>query len=160
MAPQTAVDATAMANVTDPGSRIMKTQRGCMHGYNAQAVVTADQIIVADDVTQEANDINQLPAILAEAQEQRHTIEYPQPIGTVLADAGSGSEANLTEADPAGPTLLIDCHEQRLETSPGAAGAALPTRTDPQAAEPTRADGADVANQMGPSPVQEARPDG
>lgn len=40
-------------------------------------------------------------------QEQRHTIEYPQSIGTVLADAGSGSEANLTEADPAGPTLLI-----------------------------------------------------
>jgi hypothetical protein len=106
-APQTAVDATAKANVTDPESRIMKTQRGYMHGHNAQAVVTADQIIVANDVTQEANDINQLHAMLAEAQEQRHTIEYPQPIGTVLADAGSGSEANLTEADPAGPTLLI-----------------------------------------------------
>jgi hypothetical protein len=51
----------------------------------------------AADVTQEANDINQLHMMLAEAQEQRHTIEYPQPIGTVLADADPGSEANLTE---------------------------------------------------------------
>ena len=39
-APQTAVDATAKANVTDPESRIMKTQRGYMHGYNAQALAT------------------------------------------------------------------------------------------------------------------------
>ena len=124
----------------------MKTQRGYMHRCNAQAVVTADQIIVADDVTQEANDINQLHAMLAEAQEQQHTIEYPQPIETVLADAGSGSEANLTEADPAGPTLLHLELELKLGITPGAAGAALPTRTDPQAAEPTRTDGADVAD--------------
>lgn len=52
------MDATAKVNVTDPESRIIKTQRGYMHGYNAQAVVTTDQIIVAADVTQEANDIN------------------------------------------------------------------------------------------------------
>ena len=85
----------------------MKTPRGYVHGYNAQAVVTADQIIVAADVTQEAHDIKQLYPMLAQTQAQLHAIEYPPPIGTALADAGSGSEANLTEANPTDPALLL-----------------------------------------------------
>jgi transposase len=44
-------------NLTDPQSRIMKDSRGFLQGYNAQAVVSADQIIVAAQVTQEANDV-------------------------------------------------------------------------------------------------------
>ncbi len=36
----------------------MKTQAGYVQGYNAQAVVTEAQIIVAAEVTQEENDIN------------------------------------------------------------------------------------------------------
>ncbi|HPS54953.1 MAG TPA: transposase [Sedimentisphaerales bacterium] len=46
----------AKANVTDPDSRIMKTRKGFVHGLNAQAVTTEQQIIVAEDVTQEEND--------------------------------------------------------------------------------------------------------
>jgi transposase len=48
------------ANVTDPDSSIMVDSHGYLQGYNAQAVVTADQIIVAADVTQEASDNHQL----------------------------------------------------------------------------------------------------
>lgn len=106
-APETAMDATAKANVTDPESRIMKTQHGYVQGYNAQAMVTEGQIIVAAEVTQDENDIKQLHPMLEAAQEQLHAIKYPQPIGTVLADAGYCSETNLTEADPAWPALLI-----------------------------------------------------
>ena len=47
----------AKANTTDPDSRIMKTRQGYVQGYNAQAVVCKDQIIVAVGVTQEANDV-------------------------------------------------------------------------------------------------------
>lgn len=105
--PLAAADATAKANVTDPESRIMKTQRGYVQGYNAQAVVTAEQIIIAASVTQEANDVKQLHPMLTQAQENLHTIEHPQAIRTALADAGYCSETNLAEADPAGPALLI-----------------------------------------------------
>ena len=45
----------AKANTTDPDSRIMKTRQGYVQGYNAQAVVSEEQIIVAVGVTQEAN---------------------------------------------------------------------------------------------------------
>jgi hypothetical protein len=49
----------ARANITDPASRIMKTRRGYVQGYNAQAVATCDQVIVAAEVTDEANDVHQ-----------------------------------------------------------------------------------------------------
>ena len=63
-APEAAAGATAKANVTDPESRIMKTQRGYVQGDNAQAMVTEEQIIVAAEVTPEANDIKQLHPML------------------------------------------------------------------------------------------------
>ena len=47
----------AKANTTDPDSLIMKTRQGYVQGYNAQAVVSEEQIIVAVGVTQEANDV-------------------------------------------------------------------------------------------------------
>ena len=106
-APEAAADRAAKANVTDPDSRIMKTQAGYVQGYNAQAVVTEDQIIVAAEVTQEANDIKQLHPMLERAQANLKALAYPQAVGTALADAGYCSEANLMEADPDGPALLI-----------------------------------------------------
>ena len=37
-------------NVTDPDSRNVKTPRGYMQGYNAQAVATEQQIVIAAEV--------------------------------------------------------------------------------------------------------------
>ena len=106
-APEAAADRDAKANVTDPDSRIMKTQAGYVQGYNAQAVVTEGQLIVAAEVTQEENDIKQLHPMLERAQANLKVSAYPQAVGTALADAGYCSEANLMEADPAGPALLM-----------------------------------------------------
>ena len=108
-APKAAADdaTTATANVTDLDSRIMKTQAGYVQGYNAQAVVTGEQIIVAAEVTQQANDVQQLHPLLEQAQENLQTIGHSQAIRTALADAGYRSEANLAAAEPARPELLI-----------------------------------------------------
>ena len=106
-APEAAADRDAKANVTDPDSRIMKTQAGYVQGTNAQAVVTEEQIIVAAEVTQEAKDIQQLHPMLERAQANLKAIAYPQAVGTALADAGYCSEANLMAADPGGPALLM-----------------------------------------------------
>jgi hypothetical protein len=47
-------------NTTDPDSRaIIREGRG-VQGYNAQAVATGGQIIVAADITQQSNDSGQL----------------------------------------------------------------------------------------------------
>jgi transposase len=58
------VDPQRVANPTDPDSRIMKTRRGWVQGYNAQAVVTPQQIILASEVTTEVNDVRQLQPML------------------------------------------------------------------------------------------------
>src|SRR4051794_11851159 len=47
-------------NVTDPDSRNVKTTRGWIQGYNAQAVTTEDQIVVAAEVTVDSPDFGHL----------------------------------------------------------------------------------------------------
>lgn len=97
----------AKANVTDPDSRIMKTRRGYVQGYNAQAVATAEQIIVAAGVTAEENDVAQLHPMLAAAARELKAAGVEEAIGAALVDAGYCSEANLEQADPDGPELFV-----------------------------------------------------
>ena len=98
----------AKANTTDPDSRIMKTRQGYVQGYNAQAVVSEEQIIVAVGVTQEANDVQQLEPML---QTMAHTLEaagIEDRPKAGLADAGYWSEANIRACPwPEMPELLI-----------------------------------------------------
>ena len=44
------------ANLTDPDSRLLKTKYGYVQGYNAQAVATEQQFVVAAEVTNCAHD--------------------------------------------------------------------------------------------------------
>jgi len=105
----------AVVNVSDPQSRLMPTRRGFLQGYNAQLAVTADQIIVAVQLGQSTNDQAAFVPMMHAAQHiadhlHQHT-ELPQHvIGTVLADAGYASDANL--AAP-GPDRLIALNKAR-----------------------------------------------
>jgi transposase len=88
----------AKANTTDPDSRPMKTRQGFVQGFNAQAVVSLDQIILAADVAQDANDVKQLLPMVKQAQANvaRTAAQgVAAEIQAVLADAGYASEANL-----------------------------------------------------------------
>ena len=97
----------AKANITDPESRIMKTRTGYVQGYNGQAAVTEGQIIIAAEVTQEANDVRQLHPMLTSAKEELKAAGVEEEIGAVTADAGYWSEQNMVAADPEGPELFI-----------------------------------------------------
>lgn len=96
----------AKANVTDPDSRIMKTRKGYEQGYNAQAVVTEEQIILAAEVTQEANDVKQLAPMLERVLDNVREVLPESQAGVFLGDAGYWSKA-VDEADPKGPELLV-----------------------------------------------------
>ena len=114
--PSADVDPEAKANPTDPDSGIMKTAKGWVQGYNAQAVVSEDQIILADGLTQEANDVHQLEPMLTAALLNLELASGDEvALGALLADAGYWSEANAeTETEEA--ELLIatrSAHRQR-----------------------------------------------
>ena len=96
----------ARANPTDPESRILKNRKGYVQGFNAQAAVTEEQIIVAAEVTQEENDAKQLCPMIAKTAENIEAAGVEQKVGTALADAGYWSEANA-EVDDDGPERLI-----------------------------------------------------
>jgi len=95
------VDPDTVANVTDPESGIMKTRHGWLQGYNAQVVVTTGQIILAADVTTEANDVHQLTPMLDQAQANVASVMgRDAELGAAVADAGYWSDANAaTETD-------------------------------------------------------------
>ena len=63
--PEQKINHDRKANTTDPDSCIMKTRQGYVQGYNAQAIVTADQGIVSAETTQQENDVHQLVPMLA-----------------------------------------------------------------------------------------------
>ncbi len=106
--PDDAVQKERRANATDPASRIMKTRQGHVQGYNAQAVVTKDQIIVGADVTQEENDLHQLEPMIEEIQKSLNESGIDKSIGTCTADTGYWRDdlpVKSIEAD--GPELFI-----------------------------------------------------
>jgi transposase len=96
----------ATANVTDPDSRLLHTRRGSVQGYNAQAVTTLEQVIVAAELTQHANDLQQLAPMLTATAAALGAAGIPQRLGTLLADSGYWTIANLTQI-PDAPELLI-----------------------------------------------------
>lgn len=114
--PEEAENKEAKGNVTDPESRIMKTQKGYVQGLNAQAVVTQQQVIVAEDVTQQENDKKQLHPMLAQAESNRQAVAIKEKIVVALADCGYGSEENFTKTAAGDIELLVATqkdHKQR-----------------------------------------------
>jgi transposase len=57
-------------NLTDPDSRPVKTSRGFIQGYTAQAVTTEEQVIVAADVITGGNERNRLRPMVDQALHQ------------------------------------------------------------------------------------------
>jgi hypothetical protein len=96
----------ATANATDPDSRLQPTRNGWVQGYNAQAVTTCQQVIVAAEFTQHTSDLQQLRPMLAATAATLAAAGIPERPGTLLADCGYWSIANLTEI-PDAPALLI-----------------------------------------------------
>jgi len=92
-------------NLTDEESRIMPVSGGGFEQcYNAQAVVEASLLVVANGVTQAPNDKLELEPMLAKTSALTGGVGKAE---TVLADAGYFSEANVSACVRAGIAPLI-----------------------------------------------------
>lgn len=97
----------AKINVTDPDSGIMKTTNGFIQGYNAQAMVSEDQLFVGMNVTREKNDKNQLHPMLEETRRTLNQADVNVDLNDVAADAGYWSETNVQELSEEDPECYI-----------------------------------------------------
>jgi len=95
-------------NTTDPDSKLIAREgRQPVQGYNAQAVATAEQIIVAADITQQSSDSGQLEPMIRQAADTLATIELEGEIEMVLADGGYWNAAHMTALAQSGMEAIV-----------------------------------------------------
>jgi transposase len=75
-------------NVTDPDSRNLKTPRGYMQGYNAQAATNEEQIVIAAEVTVDSPDFGHLEPMVEAAEDELGRAGVAESPEVVVADAG------------------------------------------------------------------------
>ncbi len=93
----TAPKPKAQYNFTDPESKIMKvSNKGFDQCGNAQAVANEEQIIIAADVTPQANDKRQVVPMVEQSQENLQAAGVEEKIGALDADTGYFSEENVS----------------------------------------------------------------
>ena len=117
-----AVDTTpkpkAQYNFTDPESKIMKvSNKGFDQCGNAQAVANEAQIIIAADVTPQANDKRQVVPMVEQSKENLEAAGVEEKIGAFDADTGYFSEENVSylegeQIDPYISTERLKHHEK------------------------------------------------
>jgi transposase len=110
-------------NLTDPDSRNLKTPRGWVQGYNAQAVVSADQIVVAAEISTESVDSVNLEPMVDAACEELGAAGIEDRPGVVLADAGYWKNDAIEAVVGRGiQTLIAPDADKRKEPRPGRRG--------------------------------------
>ena len=112
--PDPAALAARKINTTDPDTRLMKRAGGrSVQGYNVQVVASAEQVILAAQVTHSHNDADQLAPMVAQAASALREAGVEEPIGTVLADGGYWNSPAITEVRGQGIDVLIPTQDRR-----------------------------------------------
>jgi hypothetical protein len=107
-------------NLSDLDSRNVKTSRGWVQGYNAQAVCTEDQIVIAAEVTVDSPDFGHLEPMINAARTELRRAGVTGPPEVVLADAGYWHHVQMERLVADGLTVLIPPDaKKRAGTRPG-----------------------------------------
>jgi transposase len=84
-------------NVTDPDSRLMKGTHSYLQGYNAQAAVNENQIVLAAEITVEAIDFSRLEPMVAATLRELEQAGVTAKPKVALADAGFWNERHMDQ---------------------------------------------------------------
>ncbi len=94
-------------NLSDLDSRNVKTSRGWVQGYNAQAVCTEDQIVIAAEVTVDSPDFGHLEPMIRAAHSELRNAGVERSPDVVLADAGYWHHVQMERLVTEGLSVLI-----------------------------------------------------
>ena len=84
-------------NVTDPDSRPIPIGFGFVQGYNAQAAVSEQQIVLAAEITNTSTDFSQLDPMVTATLDELERSGINQLPEAVAADAGYWNEQHMDE---------------------------------------------------------------
>jgi transposase len=116
---------TGKINVTDLDSRNVKTPRGYMQGYNAQAVCNERQIVIAAEINTDSPDFGHLESMVTAAQSELEAAGVTATPEVVVADAGYWHQKQMQEIVNRGIQVLIPPDAgKRKGARPGWAGGA------------------------------------
>jgi hypothetical protein len=94
-------------NTTDPDSRNVKTLRGWVQGYNAQAASNEQQIVLAAELTNSSADFGQLGPMVNAVHRELQTAGVTDTPEVVVADAGYWHTDQMQTLAGDGLTVLI-----------------------------------------------------
>jgi hypothetical protein len=103
-------------NTTDLDSKNVKGFRGYVQGYNAQAVVTEEQIVIAAEVNIDPQDFSHLGPMIKAAQRELRGAGVTEEPGVVLADAGYWHFQQMDELAAQGIPVLIPPDSTKRDT--------------------------------------------
>ena len=114
----------AQYNFTDPESQVMRvSNKGWDQCVNAEVVVNEHQIIVAADVTDEANDKRQVRPMVEQLKQNLAAVGVSERAKEMVADSGFYSEANVAylEAEGIDPYIATERlkHHERIAAPRG-----------------------------------------
>jgi transposase len=94
-------------NLTDLDSRNVKTPRGWVQGYNAQAATTEQQIVIAAEVTIDSPDFGHLGPMVAATERELVEAGVSDAPEVVVADAGYWHQAQMEDIVTRGIQVLV-----------------------------------------------------
>jgi transposase len=105
-------------NITDPDSKLVKSMRGWIQGYNAQAVCNDQHLIVAAEVMTASPDFGHLGPMVAAARRELANAGVTKPPDVVVADAGYWHLEQMNEITGDGIPVLIPPDSSRRANKP------------------------------------------
>jgi transposase len=84
-------------NITDPDSKPLPVSFGFVQGYNAQAAVNEQQIVLAAEITNTSTDFSQLDPMVTATLNELDRIGVTELPQAVVADAGYWNEQHIDE---------------------------------------------------------------
>jgi hypothetical protein len=94
-------------NLTDPDCRLQKVRQGWVQGYNAQAVVNEQHIVLAAEVTVDSPDFGHLGPMIEATERQLESVGIEERPEVVLADAGYWHQVQMEEIVSRGMQVLV-----------------------------------------------------
>ncbi|MDQ6806074.1 MAG: transposase [Actinomycetota bacterium] len=94
-------------NITDPDSREVKTVRWVIQGYNPQAVVNEQHVVLAAEISTQSSDFGHLEPMVAAVRRELSDAGIHEPPGVLVADAGYWHNEQMDRVTASGLPLLV-----------------------------------------------------